>query len=115
MGNMVYDNSDYLREQDFAIGGHCKSGFRRLKGSGSYATSGDTLRPQDIGIGPQSIIQSLELSSSVSESGTYFVRIQKLTTGVWKIWWYVVATGAQVANAVNLSAERIWVRPIWTQ
>ncbi len=45
-------------------------------------------------------------------SGTYFVRFRPAAQGVRQSWvavWYVAATAAQVANAVNLSAEKIQV------
>jgi len=45
-------------------------------------------------------------------SGTYLVRFRPAGTGTRQAWtavWFVVSTGAQVANAVNLSAEKIQV------
>lgn len=45
-----------------------------------------------------------------SVSGTYFVRALPSAGGpraTWKLKWYVTSTGAEVANAVNLSAETV--------
>lgn len=50
--------------------------------------------------------------SSNSVSGTYYVRPQPAGTGprqAWVLHWYVTATNAEVANAVNLSAEKVQV------
>jgi hypothetical protein len=47
-----------------------------------------------------------------SASGTYFVRAQPAGVGArqaWKLIWYLTASGAQVSNAVNLSAEQIQI------
>ena len=43
-------------------------------------------------------------------SGTYYVRPRPAGTGVRQAWtldWFVTATNAKVANAVNLSAEQV--------
>jgi hypothetical protein len=51
-------------------------------------------------------------SSVNSVSGTYYVRSQPAGIGARQAWvlvWYVTATNAQVANAVNLSAEKIQI------
>lgn len=50
--------------------------------------------------------------SATTVSGTYEVRFKPAGTGVRQTWtavWYVISTGAQVAAAVNLSAEKIQV------
>ena len=49
---------------------------------------------------------------ALTVSGTYFVRFRPAATGTRQSWvavWFVVSTGAQVAAAVNLSAEKIQV------
>jgi len=49
---------------------------------------------------------------ALTVSGTYIVRFKPAATGTRQAWtavWYVAATGAQVAAAVNLSAEKIQV------
>lgn len=53
-----------------------------------------------------------QMVGSTSVSGTYLVRAQPVTGGarsVWRFTWIVVATGLEVANAVNLSAEKVQV------
>ena len=50
------------------------------------------------------------VGDSVSVSGTYLTRCQPSALGTpnsWIIRWYVVSTGLQVANAVDLSAETV--------
>lgn len=49
-----------------------------------------------------------KLDGSVSVSGTYFVRAFPSAAGPrsgWVLHWYVLATGSEVNNATNLSAE----------
>ena len=46
----------------------------------------------------------------MSVSGTYFVRSQAAGTGArqaWTLHWYASSGGAEVSNAVNLSAEKL--------
>ena len=54
-------------------------------------------------------IDAIEAAMTVST--TYYVRFYPSTTGTtrasWVAKWYVTSTGAEVANAVNLSAEKI--------
>lgn len=49
--------------------------------------------------------------SATTVSATYYVRFYPSATGTtrasWVAKWYVISTGAEVANAVNLSAEKI--------
>lgn len=53
-----------------------------------------------------------QLQGSISVSGTYEAIPQPLGTGARQSWiyrWYVVSTGVEVANAVDLSAESVSV------
>lgn len=52
---------------------------------------------------------------SMSVSGTYFVRFDPFSAtpnAKAALRWFVTATGAEVGNAVNLSAETVIIRPI---
>lgn len=76
-------------------------------GPASYSqTTGDVLQAPQF----QNYIDSLFISESVS--GTYYARPRPANQGprqAWQIRYYVVATNAEVANAVNLSAEKFIV------
>jgi hypothetical protein len=51
-------------------------------------------------------------SGGMSVSGTYYARATSSGVGprqTWKLVWYVAGTNAQVAAAVNLSAEQIQI------
>jgi hypothetical protein len=81
-------------------------------GPTSYATGGETIGTSNnlTGISTQglSVIDFVDGGGSVS--GTYFVISYPVGTGsrkTYKLLWFVTATGAQVANAVNLSAETV--------
>jgi hypothetical protein len=85
-----------------------KVGRRQIfAGSGvgptSYSqTTGDPITVPQF----QNYIDAVHMSQSVS--GTYYARVQPSGAGprqTWKAKYYVVATNAEVANAVNLSAE----------
>ena len=59
--------------------------------------------------GFQQYIDSID-SGGLSASGTYFIRAQPSGGGnrpTWKLRWYVTSTNAEVANAVDLSAETV--------
>jgi hypothetical protein len=61
---------------------------------------------------PNYYIDSVDSSGQSTVSGTYYVRMA--TSGVgprqkWALIWYVTATNAQVAAAVNLSAEQVQI------
>lgn len=77
-------------------------------GPASYSqTTGD---PVTVALNPYYIDAFCGMVTSVS--GNYSVQFHPTTTGTRASWvavWFVVATGAQVANAVNLSAEKIQV------
>lgn len=50
------------------------------------------------------------VSASITKSGTYQVEAQPITIGngkQWRLRFFVIATGLEVANAVNLSAEQV--------
>lgn len=58
---------------------------------------------------PGLYLDSVEQCTTVS--GTYALRAVPSATGTtratWKFVWYVISTGAEVANAVDLSAEKV--------
>jgi hypothetical protein len=86
------------------FGGHFWSPLD-YSGSASYVQGGDSISPQSFGL--NNTIWTL--IGSVSQSGNYEVRPRALNNGVtqWQLVWFVVATGLQVAAAVNLSGETV--------
>lgn len=78
-------------------------------GSGVGPTSYSQTTKDPIALpGYQNYIDSMTGASTVS--GTYIVRPIPSAIGprgTWKLTWIVTATGAEVANAVNLSAEKV--------
>jgi hypothetical protein len=87
------------------FGGHYYSPLD-YAGSASYVQGGDSIGATSFGF--NSSIQTL--IGSVSHSGTYFVIPRPLNSGIqtsWQLVWMVVATGAEVGAAVNLSGETV--------
>jgi hypothetical protein len=87
------------------FGGHYYSPLD-YAGSASYVQGGDSIGATSFGF--NSSIQTL--IGSVSHSGTYRVDPRPLTSGIqtqWQLVWIVVATGLEVAGAVNLSGETV--------
>jgi hypothetical protein len=87
------------------FGGHYYSPLD-YSGPASYVQGGDTIDAASFGF--DGCIQTL--TGSVSQSGNYRVDPRPLSSGVqteWQLVWVVVSTGAQVANAVNLSGETV--------
>ena len=77
-------------------------------GPASYNTT--TFDPVSVALNPYYIDAIPGQVTSVS--GNYSVQFHPTGTGTRQTWvavWFVVSTGAQVANAVNLSAEKIQV------
>lgn len=74
-------------------------------GPASYSrTTGDAIALPSF----QNYIDAINGATSVS--GTYEVRAVPSIVGpraTWALHWYVIATGAEVANAVDLSAEKV--------
>lgn len=74
-------------------------------GKASYVTGGDTLTASRYGL------RSIDyVGGGLSNSGTYEVRGKATGAGAhttYKLVWFVVATGAEVAAAVDLSAEKV--------
>ena len=68
----------------------------RWAGPASYATGGETLDPQDTGLGRVRAVVGVISNGSA-------VRIPYLSVSTQKLQWYVPNTGAEVANAVDLS------------
>lgn len=91
-------------------------------GPTSYTTGGETFSAATLGWGGlefvladnmgQAAVNSVSMVVPLSTSRTYFVGITFATTATGvvasvTIKWFVVATGAEVANATNLSAESV--------
>lgn len=82
-------------------------------GPASYTTGGETLGQASNSYGGvnQFGLRNIDnVVGSVSDSGTYYVLPQFTGTGTrtqFKLLWFVVASGAQVGAAVNLSTETV--------
>lgn len=78
--------------------------------TGPTSYSQTTFDPVSVALNPYYI--DAFAGDALTVSGTYVVRFRPAGTGTRQAWvavWFVVSTGAQVANAVNLSAEKIQV------
>jgi hypothetical protein len=76
-------------------------------GVASYVNgTGELLSPTAFGC-PNTILSVI--GESIAISGDYYVVCQPKGTGLcqWYARWFVVATGVEVANAVNLSAKTV--------
>ena len=71
--------------------------------TGVGSTSGDTIGHRMFGF--ENTIQAI-IDASLDQTGTYQVVDQPMQNGVtsWRLRWFVVSTGAEVANGTNLSA-----------
>lgn len=107
---LTQTNRYFCQSREFAIGGHCKMILANLKGSASYATGGDRIDPQSIGAGSKGKIA--DVGARLTDSGTYSVRCRYVSLTEMRLVFVVVATGAEVANAVDLSAELLTGIPI---
>ena len=78
-------------------------------GPTSYAggvSGGDLLDPK--AFGAFNDIISI-IGDCIDQSGTYYVMGQPVNNGVtaWRLRWFTVGTGVEVANAVNLSTKTV--------
>lgn len=98
----------FCYEQPFSIGGHVKRTILNMAGPLSYLTAAkDIIAATIFGGGPNA--KFIGVKVGMTNSGTYLIRARHLVEGptlTVTMIWYVVATGAEVANATNLSAER---------
>lgn len=98
----------FCYEQPFSIGGHVKRTYMNMAGPTSYDnTNKDIISAIMFGGGPNA--KFLNVQTHRTNSGTYSIFPIFSTEGpvpTVKLIWVVVATGAEVANAVDLSAER---------
>lgn len=71
--------------------------------TGTQATSGDTMSPSQFGF--FNTILTPFGSGNIDQTGTYEVSWQSVQNGLtpWRLRWFVVSTGVEVANGVNLS------------
>lgn len=90
-GGKQYDTIDY-------------AGPTSYTNTGTETTSGDGPIPPSF-FGFFNTIVTPWGSGNMDQSGTYFVRWRSVQNGLtpWRLHWFVVATGAEVANGVNLS------------
>ncbi len=110
-----------LAGYDTSFGNH-KAWVGDHIGPASYTTGGETFAAHDLGWGGLEIVEPLNkglitigadtLVAALSISGTYFVTVTMGTSAVGAvasvtITWYVVATGAEVTAATDLSAEKV--------
>lgn len=111
MSNMqAQTNLYFCQEREFAIGGHSKMILANLKGPSSYETGGVKVDSQLVGAGTKGKI--VEVAARFSDSGTYSVRCKFVSLTDMRLIWTVTATGAETANAVDLSAELLTGIPI---
>lgn len=87
------------------------SGSKSYNNTGVQATSGDLLDPKAFGFF-NDIISII--GDGIDQTGTYQVTGQTINGGVtqWRLRWFVVSTGAEVANGVNLSGFTVRVSAI---
>lgn len=100
----------FCGEREFAIGGHSKMIFANLRGPDVYETGGVKLDSQLIGAGFKGKVVSV--IPCLTDSGTYRILKKFVSLTEVRIVFTVVATGAEVGNGVNLSAELITGVPI---
>lgn len=100
----------FCGEREFAIGGHCKMLLANLIGPTSYETGGVKVNSQLVGAGTKGKIS--DVSSRYTDSGTYRVFGRFVALDEFRLVWIVNATGAEVVNAVNLSAQKLTGIPI---
>ena len=74
-------------------------------------TGGEKLDPKMFGF--NNTIEAV-LDVSIAQTGDYYGIAQPVNNGVtaWYIRWFVVATGVEVANAVNLSAKTLKISAV---
>jgi hypothetical protein len=81
------------------------------------STNKDIVSATMFGGGPNTKVLEAHVGG-LADSGTYFTRLRyggEGPTTSFKLIWYVVATGAEVANGVDLSAERYRLRADFIQ
>lgn len=80
--------------------------------TGVGATSGDSPLSHRM-FGFENTIECI-IDVSIDQTGTYFAQDQPVNNGVtsWRLRWFVLSTGAEVANGVNLSGITIKVAAI---
>jgi hypothetical protein len=88
--------------------GEVSAAMRRLSGPTSYANgTGQKISANAFGF---NALRALFLGNSIDMTGTWFVRVQDIGDGAqpyFLVRWYVLATGAEVANTTNLSTGKI--------
>jgi len=94
-------------------GGYTLPGPASYNNTGVFATSGALLTARAFGL-----LSSIKFifPEIATISGTFFIRALRSGTGVGvatvRVHWYVFATGVEVANTFNLSAESIRILAI---
>ena len=98
-------------------GGHAVI-FLNYTGPASYDQAGDQLQCVGSASGNQTGLRGIDgVIVGMTVSGTYYLKAQPTSIGptrTWNIHWYVSATNAEVAGAVNLSAEQSIITVIGT-
>lgn len=100
-GNTVFGFADVFGGHQFNTIDY--SGPTAYNNTGNQATSGDTLSHRMFGF--ENTIECI-ICVTIDQTGTYEVIQQPKNNGVtgWYLRWFVVSTGVEVANGVNLSA-----------
>jgi hypothetical protein len=108
---MAVGSAKYVNGFADTFGGHLfnaidYSGPTSYVNTGVGTTSGDTISHRMFGF--ENTIETI-IGASVSQSGNFQAVDQVVQNGVgpWRIRWFVIATGAEVANGINLSGETV--------
>lgn len=87
--------------------GNFRDQFVRITFDTSYPTGGYSLTPALCGM----YYLNHVLTNGITEAGRGCVPIRQ-SDGTWKLKLYVTSTGAEVANAVDVSADRV-IATVW--
>lgn len=96
-------NPYFCSAREFAIGGHAKMLLCNFKGPTAYETGGVKVDSQAVGAGEKGKIAYV--GSVLTDSGTYIIHFKFVSLTEVRLVWTVRATGAEAANALDLSAQ----------
>lgn len=113
MANRIVSNVQ-MGPKHFVVIDH--DGPASYNNTGTFTTSGETLNATDLGYGGFEFVDEISLSSD--QLNTVLIALPGLSTSgnfgdarpTTVIHWFVQATGAEVANTVNLSGKSVRLR-----
>lgn len=104
MGAIKQQTNPYFCQlREFAVGGHVKCFPGNFGFSGTYATGGDTFNCATAGAGQKGKL--IVIDDVLSDSGTYRIEFVRVDNNNMKAIVTVRATGAEVANGTDLTAQ----------